>query len=59
MGRVRVAARISTMNSQLKAGLAELPRVRVHTPALPALSAGVASFEVKGLTPQAMGEQLL
>ncbi|WP_374603091.1 aminotransferase class V-fold PLP-dependent enzyme [Arenimonas sp.] len=59
MGRRRVAERIAAMNSQLKEGLAGLPKVRLHTPMSPALSAGVVAFEVEGLTPQQVVQQLL
>lgn len=59
MGRARVAERIATMNSQLKEGLATMPKVRLHTPLSPALSAGVVAFEVEGMTPQQVVEKLL
>jgi selenocysteine lyase/cysteine desulfurase len=51
MGRDRVAARIAAMNTQLKDGLAAMPKVTVHTPRDPALSAGLVAFEVDGLAP--------
>ena len=52
MGRARVAGRIHALNEQLKAGLAELPKVKMHTPRSAALSAGLVSFEVEGVSPQ-------
>jgi selenocysteine lyase/cysteine desulfurase len=59
MGRARVAARIAALNAQLKAGLAGLPKVTVHTPQSAALSAGLVSFEVDGVTPKDVVKQLL
>lgn len=59
MGRARVATRIAALNEQLKAGLATLPKVTVHTPRSAALSAGLVSFEVEGVTPQEVVKQLL
>lgn len=59
MGRPRVAARISALNEQLKAGLAAMPKVRVHTPRSAALSAGLVAFEVDGLKPEDVVKQLL
>jgi len=59
MGRARVAARIRGLNDQLKAGLAENPKVTMHTPRSGALSAGLVAFEVAGLTPAEVVKQLL
>lgn len=59
MGRARVAARIAALNEQLKAGLAGMPRVKVHTPRAAALSAGLVSFEVAGVSPQDVVKRLL
>ena len=39
------------MNTQLKDGLAAMPKITLHTPRDPALSAGVVAFEVDGLAP--------
>lgn len=58
LGRARVATRIRQLNDQLKQGLAKLPRVRLHTPLDPALSAGITCFEVDGVTPEAVVEKL-
>jgi selenocysteine lyase/cysteine desulfurase len=52
MGRARVAARIRTLNDQLKASLAENRKVRVHTPKSGELSAGLVAFEVDGVKPR-------
>ncbi len=59
MGRARVAARIRSLNDQLKAGLADNPKVTVHTPRSGSLSAGLVAFEVAGLTPAEVVKQLL
>jgi selenocysteine lyase/cysteine desulfurase len=49
LGRDKVAERIRTLATQLKEGLAELPKVHVVTPMSPALSAGIVCFDVGGL----------
>ncbi|MBW3549419.1 MAG: aminotransferase class V-fold PLP-dependent enzyme [Proteobacteria bacterium] len=59
MGRARVAARIRSLNDQLKAGLAENPKVKVHTPRSGDLSAGLVAFEVDGVAPADVVKQLL
>ena len=59
MGRDRVAARIAALNTQLKQGLAQNPKVKVHTPVSPDLSAGLVSFEVDGLKPAEVVKRLL
>ena len=50
IGRERVAGRIAALNTQLKDGLAGIPKVKVLTPRDPALSAGITCFEVEGQT---------
>ena len=59
MGRARVAARIRSLNDQCKAGLAENPKVKIHTPKSGDLSAGLVSFEVDGIKPADVVKQLL
>ena len=59
MGRARVAARIRSLNDQCKAGLAENPKVTIHTPMSGDLSAGLVSFEVAGIKPLDVVRQLL
>lgn len=51
IGKNRVAARIHQLNSLAKTQMAKLPKVRIHTPMSPDLSAGIIAFEVAGLTP--------
>jgi selenocysteine lyase/cysteine desulfurase len=48
IGRERVSARIASLNTQCKEGLARIPKVRLYTPRDPALSAGIICFEVEG-----------
>jgi selenocysteine lyase/cysteine desulfurase len=59
MGRARVAARIRSLNDQLKASLAGNRKVRVHTPMSGDLSAGLVAFEVAGLSPEEVVKRLL
>jgi selenocysteine lyase/cysteine desulfurase len=59
MGRARVAGRIRELNDQCKAGLAANPRVTLHTPMSPDLSAGLVAFEVAGVSPADVVRQLL
>jgi selenocysteine lyase/cysteine desulfurase len=59
IGKVRVAARIQEMATQLKDGLAAMSHVTLHTPRDPSLSAGLACFEVAGLSPDAVVARLL
>lgn len=59
MGRERVAQRITALNTRLKAGLAEIPGVRLRTPIDPAVSAGLTCFEVDGQNPYETVERLL
>jgi selenocysteine lyase/cysteine desulfurase len=51
IGRARAAARTHSLAQRLKAGLAELRRVRLVTPQSGALSAGLVCFEVEGVSP--------
>ena len=51
IGRERVEDRIRGLASRLKAGLAEVKRVRLRTPQSPGLSAGLVCFEVTGRDP--------
>jgi selenocysteine lyase/cysteine desulfurase len=59
LGRRRVAERIRRLNDQCKEGLARTPRVRLHTPRDPGLSAGLACFEVEGMSPEDVVKRLL
>jgi isopenicillin-N epimerase len=59
MGRARVAARIRSLNDQLKAGLAGNRKVKIHTPKSGDLSAGLVAFEVEGVKPEDVVKRLL
>jgi selenocysteine lyase/cysteine desulfurase len=59
IGRPRIAARVAELNSRIKEGLAKIPKVTLHTPEDPALSAGINCFEVAGLAPGAVVAKLL
>lgn len=58
IGRDRVADRIHRLNSLAKAEMAKSPKLRLHTPASPELSAGIVAFEVEGYTPRQVVERL-
>ncbi|HEX6133386.1 MAG TPA: aminotransferase class V-fold PLP-dependent enzyme [Longimicrobiales bacterium] len=49
IGPDRVVARIRELRGRLVAALGELPRVRLHSPADPALHAGLVAFTVDGI----------
>jgi selenocysteine lyase/cysteine desulfurase len=59
VGRPRIAARIAELNTRIKEGLAKIPKVTLHTPMDPAISAGINCFEVAGFTPQQVVTKLL
>jgi isopenicillin-N epimerase len=59
IGKARVAARIQELSAQLKEGLASMSHVTLHTPRDPTLSAGLACFEIAGLSPEAVVARLL
>ena len=50
IGPARVRARIHTLASRLKDGLADIQHVRLVTPRSPALSAGLVCCELRGLS---------
>ena len=59
MGKARVAARIRSLNDQLKTSLAGNKRIRIHTPLSGDLSAGLVAFEIEGLKPDDIVKRLL
>ena len=59
IGRQRVAARTHALTAQLKAGLAAMRNVTLHTPRATSLSAGLVCFEVRGVPPQEAVDRLL
>src|SRR6266581_1473650 len=52
IGKPRIAARIHSLNRQLKEGLAKMSHIKLHTPPADNLSAGIVCFEVDGTTPE-------
>jgi len=58
IGKARVAERIHALARQLKEGLAAMPRIRLHTPLDPALSAGIVAFHVEGASAQEVVDRL-
>ncbi|HEY5850252.1 MAG TPA: aminotransferase class V-fold PLP-dependent enzyme [Lysobacter sp.] len=59
MGRPRVAARISSLNDQLKKNLAQDRRITIHTPMSADLSAGLVAFEIDGMKTDDVVKRLL
>jgi isopenicillin-N epimerase len=49
IGRDRIATRIRELNGMFRENVAKIPKVTLHTPQDPALSAGISCFEVAGL----------
>lgn len=58
IGRQRVADRITSLNTRLKDGLAEMRHVKLWTPRNPRLSAGLVGFDIAGLTAEQAQERL-
>jgi isopenicillin-N epimerase len=58
IGKQRVAARIHELNRACKKAMAAIPRVRVRTPMSDELSAGIIAFDVDGMSPHKVVEQL-
>lgn len=50
VGKANVQARTRELAGRLKTGLRQMPHVRLSTPLDPALSAGIVSFDVAGLS---------
>jgi selenocysteine lyase/cysteine desulfurase len=51
IGKARVTARIHALAGRMKAGLADVPGVRLVTPRDPNLSAGIVCADVAGVDP--------
>lgn len=58
IGRQAIADRIHALNRQLKEGLAKMSHVEQFTPMSDALSAGITTFQVAGMTPRQVVEAL-
>jgi selenocysteine lyase/cysteine desulfurase len=59
IGKARVTARIHELGKRCREGLAEIPKVKLHTPMSEALSAGITCFEIDGMPPKIVVERLL
>jgi len=51
VGKARIQRRIQTLATHLKEGLAEIPKVRLHTSMDPYLSSGLTAFSAPGVDP--------
>jgi len=58
IGRARIATRTHALNRQFKDGIAAMRHVRLQTPRSASLSAGLVCFEVRGVPPQQVVDQL-
>ena len=58
IGKARIAERIHALNSMAKAEMAKMPKVKLHTPMSPDLSAGIIACEVAGMTPDQVVRKL-
>lgn len=58
LGKANVTARIRELNTQCKEGLAAMDHVTLHTPMDPGLSSGIISFDVNGMSAQAVVNRL-
>ena len=58
IGKTRIERRIKTLSTRLKQGLAQVPGVKVHTPANPYLSAGLTAFSMNGVEAEQLVEFL-
>jgi len=59
IGRARIAERIHSLNDQCKEGLAAMPHIKLYTPRGNKLSAGLVSFDVKGIKAEEVVKKLL
>ena len=51
LGKSSVTSRIHMLNRQIKEGLSSMPHITMHTPMSDDVSAGMACFEVDGMSP--------
>ena len=58
IGKGRIAARIHTLNRQLKDELARMSHVTLYTPRSSGLSAGLVCFDVDGMSPDTVVRRL-
>jgi selenocysteine lyase/cysteine desulfurase len=58
IGRAAISRRIHELNRRFRVELAKMPHITLHTPQDDALSAGIVTFEVRGLGPSAVVARL-
>lgn len=58
VGKTAIAARTRQLASRLKLALSQMPHIALRTPLDPALSAGIVSFDVPGLSADAVVRRL-
>jgi selenocysteine lyase/cysteine desulfurase len=58
IGKEKVAARTAELATRLKEGLARIEQVRLVTPMAPELSAGIVSFDIAEMSPNAVVREL-
>ncbi|MFB2880177.1 aminotransferase class V-fold PLP-dependent enzyme [Floridanema aerugineum] len=58
LGKAQITAHIYQLSQQLKAGLAKMSHVILYTPISQNLSAGIVCFDIDGMTPAQVVEQL-
>jgi isopenicillin-N epimerase len=58
VGKPAIAARTHALASRLKLGLSQMPHIALRTPPDPRLSAGIVSFDVPGLSADAVVRRL-
>lgn len=59
IGRDRIAARTREWCHVFKESLLQMPRVKLHTPRRPELSAGLVCFEIEGMNPTEIVQRML
>lgn len=59
LGKAQITEHIHKLSQQLKAGLAKMSHVILYTPMSQNLSAGIVCFDINGMTPGQVVEQLL
>ena len=59
IGKAKIEERTHQLSTLLKEGLQSMKHIILHTPMSPGLSAGINSFEVKGISPEEVVKKLL
>jgi isopenicillin-N epimerase len=58
IGKAKIAERTAQLGTRLKEGLSKIEHVRLITPKAPELSAGIVSFDIEDMTPNAVARRL-